>query len=111
MSGSYWKNYCTKKIGVDSNHPIVQVGYVIGGKNICYACRLFCVSKEKDSLLKLNEKMYCECDSEFNCIFKNCSDYTDPNTQSENHKNLLDFHDCYTNKSKPTTRSFDFEKS
>jgi len=111
--GDYWKNYCTKKLGVNLSSPIFQVGHTVFSKNLCHACRIFCVQRQRQSLLKINDKIYCQCDLDYDCVFKNCPDYTDKDVISLNHKNIIENHELIAGHNTPKTkkRFFDFESS
>jgi len=86
---------------------------------MCQACRIFCVPKERDHLLKLDSKIYCQCDMDYKCIFKNCPDYTDKDIISKNFKSILEFHNNVSEQNKKSNesknnetkneRQFDFE--
>ncbi len=93
------------------------MGHTIFSKNICFACRVFCVKKEWQSLVKINDKIYCQCDETYPCVFKSCPEYNDKDVISQNHKSIIDFHDDYVNKTNEKSggssnnRVFDFESS
>jgi len=76
---------------------------------MCQACRIFCVPKERDHLLKLDSKIYCQCDM----------DYNDKDIISKNFKSILEFHNNVSEQNKKSNesknnetkneRQFDFE--